>query len=589
MNETQQEAPTGTRTVGFISSRGEGASGLQGRDPSLETRLFDRLEQMDFSLVQARKATQDLAQYVTDRLPAGPRHVALAERLDQFEARLSAWENKLVPDTAQRDVSNSATRLEEIRVDVLGAIDALAARVASCETNLAETLSSTPRGYHSDPAGIEEIQKLIGQLSPSISARAEAMRDEAFAKVDRASTEITEAISDLADRISVSESSAAAQIEALQETLKETAQTLSDKDADAAAPNDLHDLVRTAVLDALNEGATGAEELAALKEQIATLRTRPDPVVDLGPQRRSFAQFSSTLSQALTRLEKVASTLATQVQSLEQNQDQYPAETFSDLASRIDNLAKTVTEGMVDKSAFDAVIRPVLDTHLEKQLPILKSIEGLGDRIDALKTRPDPVLDLGPQRRSFAQFAAVLTRTVERFDDLADLLSERISSIEPGENAEDELTKKLEAVVAQICKHMSSPSASVPEPYPLAPVVLAQKKSFTRFQTANKATIDRLQTLVDAFAVRFQTLEDRLALLGSDGERTEVTCADSRQDAQLVHPLAKLAEANLVLASSHASADEIISVHQSFLNDLRTALAEHLALFLRDQVDGIPT
>ncbi|MEO1238064.1 MAG: hypothetical protein AAFW64_00085 [Pseudomonadota bacterium] len=325
-----------------------------------------------------------------------------------------------------------------------------------------------------------------------------------------------------------------------------------------------------------------ASEEALPQDTAQQLRDLKDLVATLTPSLAGIAKSirDETLSKVdsvQTELVEAVSALADEVQS-----------THKVTRSLEDNLATTLSEQFKhqsesEKNALAELVQSAVTEALAQARPDdHQHLRGLEEQIERLRSRPDPVLDLGPQRRSFAQFASVLARNIDRFDQIAADMSDQIALLGENRDAESDIAAKLDTLMAHIADKSLGQSVPQSETYPAPLAVLAQQRSFVRFQTANKATLDRFQTLFDAFAARFQALEDRLDAPAETHLQTAERDPTKGDNAVLLHPLAKLAEANLVLAASHAPSEQIISVHKRFLADLRLALAEHLANWLRE-------
>lgn len=193
--------------------------------------------------------------------------------------------------------------------------------------------------------------------------------------------------------------------------------------------------------------ADPSEALAALHTRLDQIGAQPAPQLDLTPQRKNFAQFQTVLSTALKRFENVAAIMEAAAEPSE------PSPELAGLADRFDALplrvAQTVKEEMetaslrVDLSGVEQELSRLGQT--PAQLPA--SFDALVEQVSALQKRPDPVLNLTEQRRSFANFATAFGAAIARMESLSD----RFATQEPSAGSsevEQNITARLDRIEA---------------------------------------------------------------------------------------------------------------------------------------------
>ena len=185
--------------------------------------------------------------------------------------------------------------------------------------------------------------------------------------------------------------------------------TLPPSPARLAAPSDadngITDLTRELAL-MREENSALAARVEALTASVEALARRPDPVLDLTPQRELYARYAAALDGVAERVDAAASRFET-----------------SDLPAMRTALEQ-FSSASEDGAKFEA---------------ILNVVRKIADR-------PDPVVDLRPQRELFAKYTAVLDGLTTRFeaaasrfetDDLAALRS-ALEQIPTGTVPEDD-------------------------------------------------------------------------------------------------------------------------------------------------------
>ena len=176
---------------------------------------------------------------------------------------------------------------------------------------------------------------------------------------------------------------------------------------------------------ALGPLQTRMEDLAL---RMSALETRPDPVLDLTEQRKSFAGYATALSTALRRIEALDEKFA-DLPALQAGIDRISAElgaqnapgpdliepVLAALAARKDPDLSTIEQALAELAQ-----RPAIPDMSPALLALQDNLDKLGERIAALETPPDPVLDLTEQRKSFASFATALGATLRRIEGVAE-------------------------------------------------------------------------------------------------------------------------------------------------------------------------
>lgn len=260
---------------------------------------------------------------------------------------------------------------------------------------------------------LERLDRLPNEISEALPPAADISPIEACLEgvkntVERLATPVDMMVASM-EAISTA---GRARLGELKETLDQISAHISD---DAAQRVDL-----TPVLDQLETFAdhlrTVPNDISALQTELAKVTTRPAPQLDLTAQRDGFARFGTALATVIARLENVIESVG------QQSSDEERA--AQDVKAIVQALPMVLKEAMDTAPLLQAIgdIR-------EGLVPLhndLAGLSGVPAGIDALMQRPDPVIDLTEQRRSFARFGTALAMVVSRLESVA----EQICAIE---------------------------------------------------------------------------------------------------------------------------------------------------------------
>ncbi|MEM9707913.1 MAG: hypothetical protein AAF871_03920 [Pseudomonadota bacterium] len=135
---------------------------------------------------------------------------------------------------------------------------------------------------------------------------------------------------------------------------------------------------------------------------ISALMDRPDPVLDLTEQRQFFSRFGTAIGHVVKRLDRIAD-------RYEASQLEPPTNT-TELKETVDRILDLQTK---QTESIKAQSEPYSNGGSPE---LYERLENLSSMVSEIAARPDPVLDLTVQRRSFAQFntaAGVVLRRIE--------------------------------------------------------------------------------------------------------------------------------------------------------------------------------
>ena len=292
------------------------------------TDILQTLEETEFrilSFVHHTQQTSELApqleqieQGIRQRMTVAAEQLAIGSTLQRLEDRIESIADRTVPKADIAAQEQKAAHFLESIGTVMQHLDAAVDRVSTAST----------------PAADQRLAAIEDQLI-AISNRMEA---------DRASRpeneKLTSILTDLRQEVG---------------------------HAAALAPN-------------------GAASLQQIFAQLEALALRPDPVLAMTQQRQSFAGFAEALGQAVRQLEATA-----QVIEVQSNTTAILAETKA--------------------------LREDLQIPLAKLDPVSDAIATLALQMAGLSHRPDPVLDLTEQQKSFAKFATAISNAVRKIED----------------------------------------------------------------------------------------------------------------------------------------------------------------------------
>ncbi|MEM9342146.1 MAG: hypothetical protein AAGA87_03790, partial [Pseudomonadota bacterium] len=262
---------------------------------------------------------------------------------------------------------------------------ALRAAMGRFKSTLAE-ISARPAGPSEEV--ISGLANDVAALKAAPSSG--ATKDDVLAALEP----VKAVVAQLAERPDALDGLARAEdVTALAAPLKEAVDALAARPAGPGAEAFEH-LATADGLSALVEQTTALrEENKALSERLETLTSaveaiarRPDPVIDLAPQRELYAKYTAVLDKLASRIEAAA--------------------------SRFEGEDLPALRGMLEEMPTPTAAEPAEDPRIDAVL----------DAIRAIAKRPDPVLDLTEQRKSFATFNTALGTALRRLEDNTDAL-----------------------------------------------------------------------------------------------------------------------------------------------------------------------
>ena len=238
-------------------------------------------------------------------------------------------------------------------------------------------------------AKLEALKDSLADLSarpvglPDDALSALATRDE-ISEIGTALEAVRDAVAELATASADEDPAGALQ------PLKEAVDALAarpDFSTDGLATADSVSALAAELAALREENAALVQRVEALTSAVDAVARRPDPVLDLGPQRELFSPAIQRYWTDLAgRVEAAASRFETE-----------------DLAA-VRSMLESLPDGSSDDGKIDAAI---------------SRMEALTSAVEAVGRRPDPVLDLGPQRELFARYAAVLDKLAKRVETAA--------------------------------------------------------------------------------------------------------------------------------------------------------------------------
>ena len=290
--------------------------------------------------------------------------------------------------------------------------------------------------------------------------------------------------------------------------------------------------------------------LESLENKIDALRTRPDPVLDLAPQRRTFAQFATVLGQILSKFEGLAQDMASRLPDADAaTSDDHIADKLDALSAGIDDLVRRIDANATSPGVPDDMQRLIND---------------LSERVSEIP-KGGSFVAVRAQQESFARFQTANQATIGRLQSVVDGLAERLdtldgrlTSITPTPDADYALLDDLRQSLANLTAKVDAlPKVATAQP---AVALQAHQQSLIRLQTANKATLDRFEALATTIVDQINRFDERLTALRADATRVE---------------------AESPIAAARGDGDAVLDAHRTFLSDLRVAVAESLAVSLR--------
>ncbi len=406
--------------------------------------------------------------------------------------------------------------LTEQRADLAQFKEALSDGVDRMETTVTTAFNAPPQWAADLASKMAEAGKTkIEELQSPLAALQEELRS-GFGEVTRAQTVLTTQLAEvsadngLPDRIET----IAGAIDALRTELGNTANQAQTADRLEAL---------TRALEALQ---------ADMGDRLGNLAKRADPVLDLTPQRQSFARFSTVLGQVVARLEAVAETMS-------KDTPQWAA-----------TISKSLEDLRADQTPEQHDMRPQLD-EIAKGLEDLRGfLANLGDQsavVGRIDTAMGAIQEIKTDLRSVADANTANPRS-------------------------EEVAQSIDALGTSLAAQISTLAARPDPVLDLTP----QRQSFARFNTASGQFLRRLEGLVASLATEYIRFEQRLTehLAQHDGGPSDTHSNPER----LIDTVARLAETNGHLVGlASASPDIYHETQEKFIRDLRSSMAEFIA------------
>lgn len=517
-------------------------------DQTGREQIADRLDAIEFAM-QDRAAppeedtptpaeTAALLQLLIEKLDAVALQVQrkvepalLAQTIDTLEERLKA----AFPPPAAPDLSSLLMAVDAVAAQIATAFVAPAARVESLLAKV-DDLANRPEPTIDLTAQHQAFTRFLISVG-SATARLEETADVLSQLQDKGHTpeltEISSALQSLATRIEAGPdwSPLFLRLGALQQGM---IQSLQD--------------------------SSHAKALSGLTDQIARLAQQPAPVLDLTAQHQSLAEFGTTISRAMDRLELVSEAMDARGQS---DAAAPQSDILTVLCTRVDEWAESTA----------AMLQDVVE------------------RIIAFDQRPVPVLDLIAQHQSFAAIGNGLSEAIERLDLVSAALETRIETA-PQPYTVTGLSDWVEAwseTMATTLQHLDRQMSALGQRPDPAPDLTAQRQSLAALSQSLLHVDARLEAVSEILetqrtpppelAERLARIESGLAIKGGQEE--------ARRDS-LVDAMLQLAAH---VSRQPARMDEAVETHMTLLRiaqdellqDLRFAFAELIATQLRAQ------
>lgn len=328
----------------------------------------------------------------------------------------------------------------------------------------------------------------------------------------------------------------------------------------------LPETIAGSVLSALGRDGSEAAMLEVLSDRLEALRTRPDPVLDLGPQRRSFAVFGMAMSRVLSRFDDIEKRMS---HSLATVPDENVLGQLEEKVDRLlDIVARHATTGTVSDEILPKDLTPAIDAPRARIAEAVKVPTVAGE------------VHLLSFRKSLTGFQVANRHTVDRLGLLVDGLGEKLSALEAAADANGAVLERLVSI-ADEARAAFSQARSRPSDAPAMPDMLQRQASLARIQTAAKVSLDRFEKLLDRFADR---CAENAAGLRAVERTASASDGEHRRDGveDLVASVTSLAQANLLLADTRNAPKRL---DREFLAELRIMFAESVAVLLRSESD----
>lgn len=341
-----------------------------------------------------------------------------------------------------RQIEQVREKLQELEFGFVAtsrAVDGLPAQVKALDNRLTDLFLVIQESGVIETTDLDALRQQIAELPERVQeAGARAQQSDGPLQAGPAGNETAitlEALQDLATREDTRALEAA--IASLQNALAGQASGASSKDgasseafdsavarieaAQAAALTEIRaknqsieekvDALAASVA-ALANAADASAPLESISAKMDALARRPDPVLDLTPQRKLFSRYTAVLDALASRVEAAAT--------------RFETDELAALRSHLDALSGS--QDAPDTAKLDAIL----------------------DAVEHIAKRPNPTLDLTAQRKSLASFSAALSTALGRFDTTAESLRSEF----------DALADRLEDRIAEQSEEHQAPNAS---------------------------------------------------------------------------------------------------------------------------------
>lgn len=350
-------------------------------------RIFDKIEQLEFVFAEARESTQDVQFQLSE----------LTKRLEKVECQIARAAEEGSPSSAQADQ--------------------LVDRLATLETGFATLADAQKKAADAAEARVKSLQEFLDARLLAVVEN----QVSGLGAVEQAKIALDEKLSGIA--LSLSEGASTPDLRHIEAQIAEIIESSSSYDR----PGNL-----AKIEECLQKIMAPLQ--AEISQSVALVLEKPDPVIDLAPQKQMIARFGTVMAQVVRRLEAVASALDTgslppllealQCDSAARHSAQI--EKMDDLCQEIAQLRDASEDhhpqdGEIDQQAFERLIA----------------------QIDALAERPNPTLDLTAQQKGFAQFNAAAGQVLRRF-----------------EGGVENLISRYEALDERLATHLAEPDAA---------------------------------------------------------------------------------------------------------------------------------
>lgn len=384
----------------------------------------------DADILEQLRVLKEQLHSLSDTFTAAPQPFEAMEtalgNLRQDVKRLAAVPKPVLDLTEQRRSFATFTT----------AVSAITQRLEATADQIGTHLKNDDSAKAMD-AVLERLDALPAQIKaelppPPDVAKIESRLDILDAKLAKADAPLE----DLSARLEVLQTSAQSDATEIKAAMTKLDARL---DEIATAPVDFSPVLENLItLQEQTDQLPGA--ISAMQTKIEAIANRPAPTLDLSAQREGFARFAIASARVIDRLEKSADNLHT-LRDETKGDTQEIKTLLQSLTSDIQN----ATQGKPDEPAVQETLAR-LQGDIDVLPAALGELETLRNTMNMLAKRPDPVIDLTEQRKSFARFVAVMSASVQRLEHAATALDD--ASAKSGEN--EPMLECLQALRTQI-------------------------------------------------------------------------------------------------------------------------------------------